>query len=116
MFNHGEKTWEQKGTKHVQKLGLKYKRKLLWWYLLMLQGTYFHHKLCLLTLYLKHFHQTTKEKEIASNMVGTSPSLKPLVILGNNQIVCHKHSPSQSTITYSNFKVKEGAKDGVDHG
>jgi len=29
MFNHGEKTWEQKGTKHVQKLGLKYKRKII---------------------------------------------------------------------------------------
>ncbi len=29
MFNGGERTWEQKGTKHVQMLGLEDKRKII---------------------------------------------------------------------------------------
>jgi hypothetical protein len=36
MFNVGERTWEQKGIKHVQMLGLEDKRKIIWWYPLVL--------------------------------------------------------------------------------
>jgi hypothetical protein len=84
--NGVEKTWEPKGAKHVQMLGFEYKRQIIMVISSMLQGVYFHHRLCLLPLYPKHFQQTTKERQIASKGVGTSHLVKTvLVVLGNNQ-------------------------------
>jgi hypothetical protein len=49
-------------------------------------------------------------------MVGTSPSLKAIGHPWKHSNILSQHFPSLPAITYSNFKVKERTKDGVDHG
>ncbi len=43
-------------------LSLDIRSKSQWWYPLVLQGPYFHHRLWLLALHIKHFHQRIKGK------------------------------------------------------
>jgi hypothetical protein len=59
-------------------LGLENKKQIITVVSSNVVGIYFHHKLCLLALHLNHLHQTTKEKQIASKMVGTLPLVKTI--------------------------------------
>jgi hypothetical protein len=68
-----------------------------------------------MALHLKHFPQTTKEKENASKIVGISHVVKTIGHPWKQLNNLSQTFSSLLIITYSNFKVKEGIEDGVRH-
>jgi len=68
--NNGEKTWEPKGTKHVQVLHLEDESQMTMFISSNIVKNLFPPQIGLQVLPLRHYHQIAMVKQVASIMVG----------------------------------------------